>query len=57
MTGKRGQSVDSAFILDSYALLAHFEDEEGGAGLHVAESAVPSQTQHGETIIFLDNQA
>jgi len=49
--------VDSAFILDSYALLAHFEDEEGGAGLHVAESAVPSQTQHSETIIFLDNQA
>jgi len=22
--------VDSAYILDSYALLAHYEDEEGG---------------------------
>jgi ribonuclease VapC len=26
----RRQSVDSAYVLDSYALLAHFEDEAGG---------------------------
>jgi len=41
--------VDSAYVLDSYALLAHFEDEEGGAEVRKILKAA----QAGKTKLFL----
>jgi predicted nucleic acid-binding protein len=41
--------VDSAYVLDSYALLAHFEDETGGA--HVEKLLKAAHT--GKTSLFL----
>ncbi len=45
----RRQSVDSAYVLDSYALLAHFEDEVGGE--HVRKLLKAAQA--GKTKLFL----
>lgn len=41
--------MDSAYVLDSYALLAHFEDEEGGAEVRKILKAA----QTGRTKLFL----
>jgi ribonuclease VapC len=41
--------VDSAYVLDSYALLAHFEDEEGG----VEVRKILKAAQAGKTKLFL----
>lgn len=41
--------MDSAYVLDSYALLAHFEDEEGGAEVRKILKAA----QAGKTKLFL----
>jgi ribonuclease VapC len=41
--------VDSAYVLDSYALLAHFEDEAGGAQVEKILKAA----QTGKTKLFL----
>jgi predicted nucleic acid-binding protein len=41
--------VDSAYVLDSYALLAHFEDEAGGARVEKILKAA----QAGKTKLFL----
>jgi predicted nucleic acid-binding protein len=41
--------VDSAYVLDSYALLAHFEDEAGGAQVEKILKAA----QAGKTKLFL----
>jgi ribonuclease VapC len=41
--------VDSVYVLDSYALLAHFEDEEGGAEVRKILKAA----QAGQTKLFL----
>jgi predicted nucleic acid-binding protein len=43
------QGVDSAYVLDSYALLAHFEDEAGGE--HVRKLLKAAQA--GKTKLFL----
>lgn len=43
------RSVDSAYVLDSYALLAHFEDEAGGAEVRKILKAA----QAGKTKLFL----
>jgi ribonuclease VapC len=45
----RRQSVDSAYVLDSYALLAHFEDEAGGEQVRKLLKAA----QAGKTKLFL----
>ncbi len=45
----RRQSVDSAYVLDSYALLAHFEDETGGEQVRKLLKAA----QAGKTKLFL----
>ncbi len=41
--------MDSAYVLDSYALLAHFEDEAGGAQVEKILKAA----QAGKTKLFL----
>jgi uncharacterized protein len=41
--------VDSAYVLDSFALLAHFGDEEGGARVR----ALLKAAQEGKTRLFL----
>jgi ribonuclease VapC len=41
--------VDSAYVLDSYALLAHFEDEAGGARVE----RILKAAQAGKTKLFL----
>ncbi len=41
--------MDSAYVLDSYALLAHFEDESGGAQVEKILKA----SQAGKTKLFL----
>jgi len=41
--------VDSAYVLDSYALLAHFEDEAGGARVEKILKAAHA----GKTKLFL----
>jgi predicted nucleic acid-binding protein len=41
--------VDSAYVLDSYALLAHFEDEAGGAQVEKVLKAA----QAGKTKLFI----
>jgi PIN domain nuclease of toxin-antitoxin system len=41
--------VDSAYVLDSYALLAHFEDEAGGEQVRKILKAA----QAGKTTLFL----
>jgi ribonuclease VapC len=41
--------VDSAYVLDSYALLAHFEDEAGG----VQVEKILKAAQAGRTKLFL----
>ncbi|MHB8844011.1 MAG: PIN domain-containing protein [Nitrospirota bacterium] len=41
--------MDSAYVLDSYALLAHFEDEAGG----VQVEKIPKAAQAGKTKLFL----
>ena len=41
--------MDSAYVLDSYALLAHFEDEEGGALV----GRILKAAQAGKTKLFL----
>jgi ribonuclease VapC len=41
--------VDSRYILDSYALIAHFEDESGGE--HVRK--ILKAARHGKTELYL----
>ena len=41
--------MDSVYVLDSYALLAHFEDEEGGALV----GRILKAAQAGKTKLFL----
>lgn len=41
--------MDSAYVLDSYALLAHFEDEAGGEQVRKILKAA----QAGKTLLFL----
>ena len=41
--------MDSVYVLDSYALLAHFEDEEGGALV----GRILKAAQGGKTKLFL----
>jgi ribonuclease VapC len=45
----RRQGVDSSYILDSYALIAHFEDESGGEKVRKILKAA----QAGETKLYL----
>jgi ribonuclease VapC len=45
----RRQSVDNVYVLDSYALIAHFEDEDGGEQVRKILRAAKS----GKTKLFL----